>query len=273
MKISIITPSYKPQAYIWECLDSIKNQTFPKEDFEVILVLNGCNEPYYNQIKEYIDKNLGGYNVNFIQTDQGGVSNARNIALDVAKGEYVTFIDDDDYISPKYLECLYDKAAPDTISLCYPYAFNDGKPEIQLQYPLTKVYEEYYSKTTLKLSSNVRKFFSGPCIKLIPKGIIQNRRFNLRFKNGEDSLFMFLISDKIKAINFTSRDAIYFRRYREGSAVTSKRSRKNITLNGIKLICEYFKALLKAPFSYNYHFFATRILSSFKIMIASRRHK
>ena len=107
MKVSVIIPTYKPQAYIWECLDSIKNQTFPKEDFEVILVLNGCNEPYYSQIKEYIDNNLVDYNVNFIQTDQGGVSNARNIALDAAKGEYVTFIDDDDYISPKYLEELY----------------------------------------------------------------------------------------------------------------------------------------------------------------------
>ena len=102
MKISVIIPTYKPGAYIWECLDSLRNQTLPKEDFELILVLNGCKDPYYSQIQEYIDKNLIGNNVNFIQTDTGGVSNARNIALDVAKGEYITFIDDDDYISASF---------------------------------------------------------------------------------------------------------------------------------------------------------------------------
>lgn len=82
MDISVIIPTYKPQSYIWECLDSLKNQTFAKERFEIILVLNGCREPYYSQIHAYIENNLHGYNVNFIQTDQGGVSNARNIALD-----------------------------------------------------------------------------------------------------------------------------------------------------------------------------------------------
>ena len=53
MKISVIIPSYKPQEYLWQCLDSLCSQTFPKEDFELILVLNGCKEPYYEQIKAY----------------------------------------------------------------------------------------------------------------------------------------------------------------------------------------------------------------------------
>ena len=126
MKISVIIPTYKPQDYLWECLNSLVAQTFPKEDFEVILVLNGCCEPWKSNIQQYIDARMQGMNVNYIQTDEGGVSNARNIALDFAKGDYVTFIDDDDLISPTYLEELYEKAAPDTVSLCYPYAFNDG---------------------------------------------------------------------------------------------------------------------------------------------------
>ena len=52
MKISVIVPTYKPQAYLWKCLDSIYNQTFPKKDYELLLVLNGCNEPYHTQITE-----------------------------------------------------------------------------------------------------------------------------------------------------------------------------------------------------------------------------
>ena len=124
--ISVIIPTYKPQSYIWECLESLVNQTFPRRHFEVILVLNGCTEPWKSQIEDYISKKMLGMNVNFIHTRQGGVSNARNIALDAAIGEYVTFIDDDDFVSEHYLEKLYAKASTDTISLCYPYAFNDG---------------------------------------------------------------------------------------------------------------------------------------------------
>ena len=85
MKISVIVPTYKPQTYLWECLDSIYNQTFPKSDYELVLVLNGCNEPYNTQIKEWL-LNHSDLHVQYFQTDEGGVSNARNIALDNAKG-------------------------------------------------------------------------------------------------------------------------------------------------------------------------------------------
>ena len=124
MKISVIIPSFKPQGYLWQCLDSICNQTFSKGDFELILVLNGCKKPYDEQIKAYIE-NHTYVNWNYIQTDVPGVSNARNIALNVAKGEYVAFIDDDDYVSPSYLEELYKKASYDCVSLSHPSAFYD----------------------------------------------------------------------------------------------------------------------------------------------------
>ena len=81
MKISVIVPTYKPQAYLWECL----NQTFPKTEYELILVLNGCNEPYNAQIKDWLAKH-SDLQVQYIQTDEAGVSNARNMALDVARG-------------------------------------------------------------------------------------------------------------------------------------------------------------------------------------------
>ena len=117
MKISVVVPTYKPKYYLWECLNSLKEQTFPVDDFEILLVLNGCCEPYKSEIEEYLLKNVMS-NVYLIQVDQPGVSNARNIALDYAKGSYVAFIDDDDYVSPFYLEELYAKASLDTISLC-----------------------------------------------------------------------------------------------------------------------------------------------------------
>ena len=239
MKISVIIPTYKPQAYLWECLDSMVAQTFPKEEFEVILVLNGCSEPYKSDIEQYISSKMRGMHVHFIHTEEGGVSNARNIGLDAAEGEYIAFVDDDDYVSPVYLEELYKVASPDTVSLCYPYAFNDGKPAIQLAYEKSKVFDEYCDRRALQLASKVRKFFSGPCMKLIPMSSIQKRRFDVRFKNGEDAIFMFLISDRITNLAFANRKAIYYRRFRLNSALFSQKKSYYKICNSMSMIFAY----------------------------------
>ena len=264
MKVSVIVPTYKPQVYLWECLDSIYNQIFPKSDYELVLVLNGCNEPYKTQILEWLSKHKD-MKVQFFQTDMGGVSNARNIALDNANGEYVTFIDDDDLISTAYLKELYEKAAPDTVSLCYPYAFNDGKIEKQLSsYGVTDAYNYCIEHKCNKLTSMVRKYFSGPWMKLIPISFIQDRRFDVRFKNGEDSLFMFLISDKTKKFAFTSKDAVYYRRYRDNSAYTRSKTKREIIANKTSLIKAYISIYLRKPQKYSLLFFITRLLGTLR---------
>ena len=263
MKISVIVPTYRPQGYLWECLDSVYNQTFPKSDYELVLVLNGCNEPYHSQIKDWLGKH-SDLQVQFFQTDEGGVSNARNIALDNARGEYITFIDDDDLISPSYLQELYDNVAPDTVSLCYPYAFNDGEVEKQLPYGITNAYCYYMDHRCTSLSSKVRKYFSGPCMKLFPMSFIQDRRFDVRFKNGEDSLFMFLISDKIKKFAFTSKDAVYYRRYRDNSAYTRSKTKREIIANKTSLIKAYISIYLRRPQKYSLLFFITRLLGTLR---------
>ena len=56
MEISVIIPTYKPDYYIWECLDSVKEQTLNKNSFEVLIILNGEKEPHYNNILNYIRK-------------------------------------------------------------------------------------------------------------------------------------------------------------------------------------------------------------------------
>lgn len=261
MKISVIIPTYKPQDYLWECLESLISQTFSKDDFEIILVLNGCIEPYKSKIEQYIVDEMQGVNINFIHTEVGGVSNARNIALDNAKGEYITFIDDDDFVSPKYLELLYEKADAETISLSYPYAFNDGDADKQISYYITDVYDELHQKSNFHISSKVRKYFAGPCMKLIPMSFIQDRRFDVRFKNGEDSLFMFLISDSFKKFSFTSRDSIYYRRFREGSAVMRFRSKSERFKNSRLMTKEYINIYMTG--GYSTKFFFTRIMAEF----------
>lgn len=257
MKISVIIPSYKPQEYLWQCLDSLCSQTLPPEDYEIILVLNGCNEPWNGQIKDYIENNRE-VNWQYIQTATPGVSNARNIALEAARGEYVTFIDDDDFVSPAYLHELYDKADEQTVSLCCPYAFYGDDVSNKTPY-FTHVFEEYHDKGEVTLSK-VRKYFSGPWMKLIPMSFIQGRRYDVRFKNGEDSLFMFLISDKIKKCRFTSPDAIYYRRYRENSAFTSHHSLWSRLNNSTKLAYTMIGYYLRNTRGYDINFLFTRIV-------------
>ena len=263
MKISVIIPTYKPKDYLWKCLDSLKEQIFLIEDFEIIIILNGCREPYYSEIKDYISSKLVGYNVNFIQTDIAGVSNARNIGLDCARGKFVSFIDDDDYVSRNYLSGLYKLASDSTIPVCYPFFFNDGKENLQIPNRITAQYDEISCKGILPFIK-ARKFFAGPWMKLIPMDSIQNRKFDVRFKNGEDSLFMFLISDHFKNVAFTDKDVCYYRRYRSGSAVTVKQSLRYRLSNNLKLFKAYCNIYFSSVQTYNFSFFITRILGTIK---------
>ena len=115
MLISVIIPTYKPGNYIIECLKSLANQTLSPNCFEIIIVLNGCREPYEEFVKKNILNVLQGINVTLLQIDEAGVSNARNKGLDKAEGEYICFIDDDDIVSSNYLAALLSKSDKGTL--------------------------------------------------------------------------------------------------------------------------------------------------------------
>ncbi len=264
--ISVIIPTYRPQAYLWECLQSLSAQTLVADQYEVIIVLNGCNEPYYTQIQQFIAEHMSAQRVRLIQTDAAGVSNARNIGLDSAQGDYIAFIDDDDYVSATYLEEMQSLTTGDNIVICYPYAFNDGEAQQQLPYRITDAYNQCAGKNNISLNSMARKFFSGPCMKLIPATCIGNKRFDVRFKNGEDSLFMFLISNRIRTISITTQNAIYYRRYRNNSANFSTNIKQRF-YNALRLTSEYTKIYFTHIQEYNFLFFFTRILGSIRSII------
>ncbi len=266
MDISIIIPTYKPKDYLWECLDSLVAQTLSKERFEIILVLNGCCEPWNSSIEDYIVREKGNLNIHFIQTDTPGVSNARNIGINESKGENIFFLDDDDFLSPVCLEELIGLQNGDAVIECYPFAFEDGDKTItQQKYGLTNVYDYCTAHGCKQLNSTARKFFSGPCMKLIPSTYIGERRFDTRFKNGEDSLFMFSISDRINIIEYTSNNAIYYRRYRKGSATTSSRSKKEHIKNIIRCMKGYSSFYFKG--GYSTYFYISRILAEIKCLV------
>lgn len=263
--ISVIIPTYKPGIYIYDCLLSLVKQTLSYDKFEIILVLNGCNRPYYDRLEGYILKKMKGMNVRLLQTDIPGVSNARNLGLDIAQGEFIAFIDDDDYVSPSYLEKLYFKSSSNIVALSYGVAFCDGG----VKKKANGIENEYNKKAKLgKQSPNkIRHYFSGPWMKLIHRDIIGHNRFNIQFKNREDSLFMFLISNRIRYVDFASREAIYYRRFRVDSATTRKRTLKDRLVNSFKVIVAYTKIYFQDFPHYSLWFYITRIMATLKSLL------
>lgn len=266
MKISVIVPTYKPQAYIWECLNSIYNQTFPKTEYELVLVLNGCNEPYSSQIKDWLSEH-NDMQVLFIQTDEPGVSNARNLAMKTARGGYFSFIDDDDYVSEAYLSDLYRYTTRNVVAISDAVSFDDETKEIEKDNAL---HRDFVSKSCRKVYGIVeaRKFYSAPVRKLISREIINNRQFDTHFKNGEDTLFFFLISDRVVKTRPSSGAAVYYRRCRAASAHFAKKTRIEKIKLGLSLIYTLSKYYIRNPIHYNVLFFFTRLLGSIKIMIS-----
>lgn len=258
MRVSVIIPSYKPKTYIEECLESLFKQTFNNKDFEIIIILNGCDEPYRSDIQSYIARNNNGIATHLLQTPVAGVSNARNIGLDMAKGEYICFIDDDDYVSPTYLTELYESSLDGSTPICYTLGLNDSTGEISPYY-VTRVYDNNYGKGLRKITS-VRSYFSSSCFKLIRRDIIGNRRFDTNLANGEDSLFMFEVSDKIRYISLASRNAIYFRRFRDGSAITN--ANKLSLRHCAYMIARYTNAYMTNPCGYNLYFYISRLIAT-----------
>lgn len=255
MQISVIIPTFQPQDYLWQCLDALRQQTLPYNQWEVILILNGPKEPYLSAIQEYINTSLGS-NIRLLYTDQAGVSHARNMGLDNAQGEYITFIDDDDYVSPTFLEELLSQATPQIVSLCNVQAFSDDNPH------LPNYFEDAYllhAHDGLQPFYKARQYFSSSCLKLIHRDIIGTRRFNPNFRNGEDSLFMFLISDKLTHVQFTSPAAVYFRRVRTNSASTKVSKWKQIK-NCLNIMLEY--TTIYCHGNYARPFYRTRMLGA-----------
>lgn len=102
-KVSVIVPVYNVEKYLVRCLESIINQTL--SDIEIILIDDGSSDDSGIICEEYTRKDI---RIKVIHKKNGGLSSARNAGLDIAKGEYIGFIDSDDYIHPKMYEILYD---------------------------------------------------------------------------------------------------------------------------------------------------------------------
>ncbi|MBQ8459063.1 glycosyltransferase [bacterium] len=103
--VSIIVPVYNVEKYLSRCLDSLINQTL--KEIEIICVNDGSTDNSLSVLKEYADKDK---RITIISQENGGLSSARNTGMNVVKGEYIGFVDSDDWVDLDFYEKLYNSA-------------------------------------------------------------------------------------------------------------------------------------------------------------------
>jgi len=269
--VSVIIPTYKPGDYIYQCFESLSVQTCGNSVFEVVVVLNGEREPYYDNIASALKKH--NFNYKLFYTDIPGVSNARNIALDYVANSntsYVAFLDDDDRLSPFFVEECLKKAQPDVIVVSNTKTFVENTDE--------KFGDDYLSSCFKKNQGkkyniiNYRSFLSTVCAKLIPLSVIGKTRFDTHFAIGEDSLFGFEISGSINEMNLADEKAVYLRGLRPLSASRKKQKKVPRILCSLGLCKKYSQVYFTHWRQYSFKFYVTRILAEMQYIFKTLIH-
>lgn len=225
--ISVIVPVFKAEKYLSRCVDSILAQTLP--DFELILVDDGSPDICGTICDEYAEKDV---RVRVIHKPNGGVSSARNAGLDAAKGDYIAFVDSDDWIHPQMLAILYYSIIQtDTgFAACKvkrvfdeDNSWNTEKvrgicvPEV---YTSTDVLKDYFSKYSEKMTTFVYN-------KLYRRGCFDNIRFDCQMGIYEDEMVALELIEAAEKVAFVNCNLYYYFQS-ENSLVRSKYSLKRL---------------------------------------------
>lgn len=141
MKLSIIVPVYKVEQYLRKCVDSLLNQDLTHEEYEIILVDDGSPDG----CPAICDGYAGKYdNVRAIHRENGGLSAARNSGIEAARGQYVQFVDSDDYLEPDVLKTLADKMEAEHLEvLRFNYQNVNEQYEVFEPNKISKPYVDY----------------------------------------------------------------------------------------------------------------------------------
>ena len=192
-KVSVIVPVYKAEAYLHRCVDSLLAQTF--QDFEILLVDDGSPDRSGEICDDYARQDR---RVRVFHKENGGVSSARNLGLDECRGEWVVFVDADDYVDENYLHIDTRFYGADVIEKSYSviYEGDDKKDRRTFQDGvLAKKNIFYYF---------VNKRNNALWNKLLSRRLIASMRFNEKVFIGEDFLFFLSILPHVNNYVFSS---------------------------------------------------------------------
>ena len=221
-KISVIVPVYNVEKYLADCLESIINQTF--SDIEIICVNDGSTDNSRNILSEYEKKDS---RIKIVDKKNGGLSSARNAGMRVATGDFIAFIDSDDWVDIKMLEKLYNNITElnTDISICavHLYDENEKKADDENSYFNLSVFDKSFDNRAFSYK-DTKPFLTDVCVmawnKLYRKSFLDE--CGAKFPDGlifEDGPFFFSIFFKTERVSIV-RDFLYFYRInREGSIV------------------------------------------------------
>lgn len=216
-KISVIVPVYKTEKYLDKCVESIVNQTY--KNLEIILVDDGSPDDCPQFCDAWVKKDN---RIKVIHKQNGGLADARNAGLSIAQGDYIGFIDSDDYIDLDMYECLINCAVENNadISGCfYRKIGKDFLNELGSDYSV-KVFNsedylcEYYLKNVLYFSC---------CNKIYKRELIGKTRFSPEAGLCEDGCFNYETSKKADVIVMINKP-MYNYILREASLTNNKKS-------------------------------------------------
>ncbi len=173
-KISVIMLTYNREHYIEQAINSILSQTF--KDFEFIIVDNGSTDKSGEIAEKYADRDE---RIHVIHSKRGTIGSGRNIGLDVARGRYVTFVDDDDYVEKDFLEFLYYLVIEYDADIAVCGSYQDKNGEISPNWVL--VYEECYvmdPEKALEMFLKRKLYNAAMPTKLVRRELTDKIRFN-----------------------------------------------------------------------------------------------
>lgn len=222
MKLSIVVPVYNLEHYISATLDSLLSIRF-SYDYEILLINDGSTDRSEEIIRQYADAHK---NIRLFSIQNQGVSNARNMGIREASGDYITFVDGDDTVDPDF----YEKAVHELDA--GGYTFVQGN--YQLVSGDTRRPEQCVKKDCVITDRNeMLKLFFGPdkeihnsiCSKVFQAGTVRKLQFDSSLRVSEDQKFVFDVLMGADSIKLLSALCYYYYQ-RSGSAIHSMSAAK-----------------------------------------------
>ena len=223
-KISVIIPVYNVEQYLEKCLDSILNQTY--KNIEIILVNDGSIDKSGLICDEYSRKYN---NIKVFHKENGGVSSARNLGIDNATGQYLAFIDPDDYIDANMYEILVEKIVETNsdIAMCSFVYVKENENIVEDNSDETLVFDK---EEVLRRYYTAIKPFNASFLfnKLFKKELFKEVRLDTELIIQEDTEVLLRIFNNISSIVYVGIP-LYFYLIREGAATEGKISKGKLT--------------------------------------------
>ena len=248
MFFSIVIPVYNVEKYLNECVDSILSQSF--KDFELILVDDGAKDSSGKICDEYAEKDN---RVKVIHKENGGLSDARNVGTAQASGEYIVYVDSDDYIDgDDFLEKIYEKAQNGADIICYKfrkyYEITGEIAQCDYAFPNIDNYEGIANRIEYLVKTN--SFYCSAWSKSIRRELLVDN--NLWFEKGllgEDQEWYYHVLLKAKSIEGIDRAFVVYRQ--RANSITSSWKIKNLT-DCIYVIGKWDKGIKEADIDDSY---------------------